>query len=177
MRRIVLTIALLASLATSVQPAAAAEIDRADFRYVRSLIADPGGEPVLLEPDGSLFERSLPGFADLRFEDAHGREVAWRRVPSRRSAAAETVPVLNSGHQGRFAVALLDLGARRRIRDRVALEVPDREFVGRAVVLGADDRRGLIDDALDQRQILFGFVAQGHSLDAATRKKMLRRKP
>jgi hypothetical protein len=139
MRRIVLAIALLA---TGVQPAAAAEVDRADFRSLRPLVAGPGGKPVLVEPDGTLFEHSLPGFADLRIADASGREVAWRPAPNRRSAAAEAVPVLNSGRQGQFAVALLDLGARRRIRDRVVLEVPDRGFVGRAVVLGADDRHG-----------------------------------
>jgi hypothetical protein len=142
MRRTVLLIALLAPLAACVQPAVAAEIDRADFLSVRPLVAGRGGEPVLLEPDGPLFEHSLPGFADLRIADARGHEVAWRKVPSRRSAAPEAVPVLNSGGQGRFAVALLDLGARRRIRDRVALEVPDRGFVGRATILGADDRHG-----------------------------------
>lgn len=142
MRRIVLSLALLSALATGVQPAAAAEVSRADFRYVRPLVAGPGGGPVLVEPDGALFESSLPGFADLRIADARGHEVAWRQAPSRRSAAPEAVPVLNSGRQGRFAVALLDLGSRRRIRDRVVLDVPDREFVGRAVVLGADDRHG-----------------------------------
>lgn len=140
MRPAVLALALLASLAAGVQPAAAA--DRADSRYARPLAAATGGQPVLVEPDGALFEHSLPGFADLRIADARGREVAWRRSPSGRSAAPEAVPVLNSGRQGRFAVALLDLGAQRRIRDRVALEVPDRGFTGRAVVLGADDREG-----------------------------------
>jgi hypothetical protein len=142
MRHIVLSVALLASLAAGVQPAAAAGVDRADFRYVRPLVADPDGEPVLVEPDGALFEHSLPGFADLRITDARGREVAWRRAPSRRSAAAEAAAVLNSGRQGRFAVALLDLGKRRKIRDRVMLEVPDRGFAGRAEILGADDRQG-----------------------------------
>jgi hypothetical protein len=142
MRRIALAVALLASLAAGVQPAAAAEVNRADFRYLRPLVAGPGSEPVLVEPDGALFEHSLPGFADLRIADARGREVAWRQAPSRRSVAAEAVPVLNSGRQGRFAVALLDLGAQRKVRDRVMLEVPDRGFVGRAVVLGADDRHG-----------------------------------
>jgi len=142
MRCIVLSLALLAPPAAGVQPAAAVEVDRTDFRYVRPLLADPGIEPVLVEPDGALFEHSLPGFADLRIADARGHEVAWRRVQSRRSAALQTVPVLNSGHQGRFAVALLDLGTRRRVRDRVVLEVPDRDFTGRAVVLGADDRDG-----------------------------------
>jgi hypothetical protein len=142
MRRIVLSVALLASLVAGVQPATAAGVDHADFRYVRPLVAGPNDNPVLVEPDGALFEHSLPGFADLRITDARGHEVAWRRAPSRRSAAAEAVPVLNSGRQGRFAVALLDLGTQRKIRDRVMLEVPDWGFVGRAVVLGADDRDG-----------------------------------
>jgi hypothetical protein len=142
MRRIVLSVTLLVSLAAGIPPAAAAEVDHTDFRYVRPLVATVGGGPVLVEPDGALFGHSLPGFADLRIEDARGHEVAWRRVQSGRAAPPEAVPVLNSGRQGSFAVALLDLGAQRRIRDRVALEVPDREFVGRAVVLGADDRHG-----------------------------------
>lgn len=142
MRRGILTIALFASLAAGVQPAAAAEVDRTEFRYLRPLAADSGAEPVLVEPDGGLFEHSLPGFADLRIADSRGHEVAWRRVGSRQGAAPEAVPVLNSGRQGGFAVALLDLGTQRRVRDRVMLEIPDRGFVGRAVVLGADDRHG-----------------------------------
>jgi hypothetical protein len=142
MRRIVLSIALLAALASGVQPAAAATVDRADFRYQRPLVAGSDSDPVRVEPDGSLFEHSLPGFADLRIADARGQEVPWRRMRSGRSGASEAVPVLNSGHQGRFAVALLDLGARRRIIDRMVLDVPDRGFVGRAEVFGSDDRDG-----------------------------------
>lgn len=142
MRRIVLSCALLVSLVAGIQPATAAQVNRGDFRYVRPLVADPGDEPVFVEPDGALFEHSLPGFADLRIADARGHEVAWRRAKSGRSTPPEAVPVLNSGRQGRFAVALLDLGAQRRIRDRVVLEVPDRGFIGRAVVLGGDDRHG-----------------------------------
>jgi len=134
--------ALLAALAAGVQPAAAAELDRAEFLYTRPLVAASGRGPVLVEPDGALFERSLPGFADLRIADARGREVPWRRAGIGRGSSPAAVPVLNSGRQGRFAVALLDLGARRQTRDRVELEVPDRDFVGRVVVLGADDREG-----------------------------------
>ncbi len=141
MRRVAV-IALLVSLTVGVQPAAAAELDRADFRYVRPLVADSGSGPVLVEPDGVLFEHSLPGFADLRIADARGQEVPWRRAGGGLGSPPDPVPVLNSGRQGRFAVALLDLGARRLVRDRVELEAPDREFVGRAVVLGADDREG-----------------------------------
>ncbi len=142
MRRFLVFPALLVSLAAGVQPAAAAEIDRADFRYQRPLVAGPGGEPVFIEPDGPLFEHSLAGFADLRIADARGRLVPWRRAHFGRVAGPEAVPVLNSGRQGRFAVALLDLGTQRTVRDRVVLELPDRGFVGRAVVLGADDRQG-----------------------------------
>jgi hypothetical protein len=142
MRSLLAPFALLVSLAAGAQPAAAAGLDRADFRYQRPLVADTGGKPVLIEPDGPLFEHSLPGFADLRITDARGRQVPWRRTRFGRVAAPEAVPVLNSGRQGGFAVALLDLGTRRRIRDRVVLEIPDRDFVGRAAILGADDRHG-----------------------------------
>jgi hypothetical protein len=142
MRRVALSLVLLASLAAGAPPAAAAELDRADFRYLRPLAAPPGREPILVEPDGLLFEHSRPGFADLRIADGRGRTVPWRHVRSERGGRVESALVLNSGRQGRFAVALLDLGARRRVRDRVELELPDRGFVGRAAVLGADDRDG-----------------------------------
>jgi hypothetical protein len=142
MRRLLVSLAFLMSFAAGAQPAAATGLDRADFRYQRTLVAGPGDEPVLVEPDGPLFEHSLPNFADLRIIDARGRQVPWRRAPFERVAASEAVPVLNSGRQGRFAVALLDLGARRRVRDRVVLEVPNRDFVGRAEILGANNRRG-----------------------------------
>lgn len=142
MKRLVAVLALLAPLATGVQPAAAGELDRADFRYARP-IAAPGAGPVLLEPDGALYEHSRLGFADLRIVDERGSEVPWRRAPrNARGAAPEAVAVLNSGRQGRSAVALLDLGAGRRVRDRVVLEIPDQAFVGRAIILGADDREG-----------------------------------
>ena len=129
-------------LPLALPPPPAAGFDRPYFRYPRPRAGGVGSEPVLIEPDGPLFEHSLPGFADLRIADARGRQVPWRRARFGRVAAPEAVPVLNSGHQGRFAVALLDLGTQRRIRDRVALEIPDRGFVGRAEVLGADDRHG-----------------------------------
>ncbi len=141
MRRVALPLVVLVSLAAGAQPAAAG-FGSAEFRYQRSLVAEGGDEPVLLEPDGALFEHSAPGFADLRVADARGREVPWRRGPSTRNGGTESVQVINSGRQGQFAVALLDLGERRKVRDRVELEVSGRDFVGRAVVLGADDRDG-----------------------------------
>jgi len=143
MRYLTAFAALVISLVAVTQPAAAAELDRADFRYTRKLVANPGGTaPVLVEPDGALFEHASPAFADLRVVDADGRAVPWRHADSERGATSEAVPVLNSGRQGQTAIALLDLGERRRVRDRVVLDIPDRDFVGRAVVLGADGRDG-----------------------------------
>lgn len=142
MRRFASLAPLLVLFAVGIPPAAAAALEPSGFRYVRPLVAERGGGPLRVEPDGELFERSRRGFADLRVVDAAGREVPWRRIASRRAAGSELVPVLNSGRRGRFAVALLDLGAERTVRDRVVLDVPDRDFVGRAEVLGADRRGG-----------------------------------
>jgi hypothetical protein len=141
MKYLVSFAALIAFLVAGVQSATAAELDRADFRYARTLAANSSDTALVrVEPDGALFEHSSPAFTDLRVVDADGHAVPWRHAPSARAAASEAVPVLNSGRQGHTAVALLDLGAQRRARDRVVLDIPDRDFVGRAVVLGADGR-------------------------------------
>jgi hypothetical protein len=142
MMRLLLLLALLVSLAAGTQPDAPAGIDRSDFRYQRQLIASANAGPLVVEPDGPLFEHASPGFDDLRVLDGRGRQVPWRRVSGERGAAPEAVPVLNSGRQGRVAVALLDRGPRRLVRDRIELDIPDRGFVSHAVVLGADDRSG-----------------------------------
>jgi hypothetical protein len=119
-------------------------LETSDLRYVRE-VEGAGGNHVAVEPDGAMFAHSRPGFADVRVVDMRGQPVPWRTRPADVAVFDEPVLVLNSGRQGRFAVALLDLGAgaggsggrTRAIRDRVVLDVPDRDFVGRAVVLGA----------------------------------------
>jgi hypothetical protein len=141
MKRLAAIGSLVASLLAGAPPALAAELQRADFRYQRTLGANGGG-PVVFEPDGPLFEHSRGGFADLRVLDARGEQVAWRQAPTRRGFKPQRIPALNSGRRGRYAVALLDLGAQRRVRDRVVLDIPDRGFVGRAFVLGADRHQG-----------------------------------
>lgn len=141
MKRLVALISALTCMLAGAPPALAAEVERADFRYQRTL-EGPGGGPVVVEPDGALFAHSREGFADLRFLDARGQQVAWRPAPVRRGVKPQSVPVLDSGRRGRYAVALLDLGPQRRVRDRVVLDIPERGFVGRAVVLGADSRGG-----------------------------------
>lgn len=129
-------IALAASAATL-----AGGVEASDLRYTR-MVEGPGGAHVAVEPDGPMFAHARPGFADVRVVDARGEQVPWRTRPPGDAVLEQPVLVLNSGRRGREAVALLDLGRRRAIRDRVVLSVPDRDFVGRAVVLGADRREG-----------------------------------
>lgn len=133
---------LLAVIAALLAAALAAGVERGGFRYTRPLVPAGAGGSVVLEPDAPLFAHSRAGFADLRIVDSRGEQVPWRRLPARGGAGPDRVRVLNSGRQGRYALALLDLGPRRRVRDRVVLDVPGRSFVGRAVVLGADRREG-----------------------------------
>jgi hypothetical protein len=120
--------------------AAAVAADTHRFRYERTLTA-PGAGPVRFEPDGRLYAHSEAGFRDLRIFDDAGKEVPWRALPVQRASAPAPVRVLNAGRQGPSAVALLDLGPRRRTRDRLELDVPQHGFVGRVQVSGSDDRR------------------------------------
>lgn len=114
-----------------------AGVQQGDFRWTRTVHAE-GSAPVVIEPDGPMFEHARVEFVDLRVLDADGSTVPWRSLPLPSVAGLEPVAVLNSGTEGGRAVALLDLGPRREVRDRVELDVPDTGFVGRVVVLGAD---------------------------------------
>ena len=132
---------VVAALGLVGAPAAiAAQIDRTQFRYARGVTA-ARPEAVVIEPDGSLFAHAGKRFRDVRILDARGEQVPWRVLPRHRRAT-RTVQVLNSGRHDNAAVALLDLGPRRRIHDRLILDVRDRAFVGRAVVSGSDRRDG-----------------------------------
>jgi hypothetical protein len=119
----------------------AAGIQQDDFRYTRTVHAESSA-PVVIEPDGPMFEHARVEFVDLRVLDASGSTVPWRAMPLPRAGGREPARVLNSGTEGGRAVALLDLGSERAVRDRVVLDVPDRGFVGRVVVLGANGPEG-----------------------------------
>jgi hypothetical protein len=130
--KFVLALALLTSTSA---------VDAADFRYLRALAPEPQAGVIAFEPDERMLAHTKRGFDDLRVLDARGEQIPWRLAPARRSAP-RSVPVLDSGRQGPLAVALLDLGPRRRVYDRVDLEIPDAGFVGRVTVRGADRRHG-----------------------------------
>jgi hypothetical protein len=119
-------------------------LDTSLLRYQRTLTpasASAVPVPVRFEPDGPLYSHAQQNFADLRIVDADGKQIPWRTLPQPRTPAARTVTVLNAGRQHGRAVALLDLGPRRDVRDRVQLDVPDNAFVGRVTLSGSEDRK------------------------------------
>jgi hypothetical protein len=129
---------LAATVAVALAPAAS--FDDHSFRYERTLRAATSG-PIRFEPDGPLFEHSRFDLADLRVVDARGRQVPWRRLPRELAPAPVEARVLDAGRRGRAAVALLDFGPARRVRDRVDLDVPGHGFVAHVRVSGSNDRR------------------------------------
>ena len=119
--------------------APASALDVSSFRWERTLDSEPGLSA--FEPDGPMYEHAAVGFVDLRVLDSRGRQVPWRPRSVRGSARLQAAQVLNAGRQGGAAVALLDFGPERVVRDRIVLDVPLEPFVGRAEVAGSDDRK------------------------------------
>lgn len=134
MRR-VLAVAALALVA--VAPAGA--LDASSFRWERTL--ESRGGLTAFEPDGPMYEHAAVGFPDLRVLDAQGRQVPWRLRSVRGDQRLQAAKVLNAGRQAGAAVALLDFGPERVVRQRIQLDVPFEPFVGRAEVDGSDDRQ------------------------------------
>jgi hypothetical protein len=116
----------------------AAALDASRYRWERPL-ENPGGLTAF-EPDGPMYEHAKVGFGDLRVLDAQGRQVPWRVRSVRGDRDLQAAKVLNAGTQGGAAVAVLDVGPKRFVRERIQLAVPLEPFVGRAEVFGSDDR-------------------------------------
>jgi hypothetical protein len=121
-----LAVALLSGLAFA-SPAWA--LDTRPYRYERPLKVPVTDKPIWFVPDRELYGHARIGFGDLRILDSEGNQVPWRILPRPRSPRPVAVGVINAGRQGNAAVSLLDLGRRRRLRDRLELDVPDRGFV------------------------------------------------
>ena len=135
MRRLLLAVALVAVVA----PGPASALDASSFRWERTLEAESG--PVAFEPDGPMYEHAGAGFRDLRVLDAGERQVGWRLQSVRGDAQLRVARILNAGTQAGAAVALLDFGPERVVRERIQLNVPLQPFVGRAEIHGSHDRR------------------------------------
>jgi hypothetical protein len=134
-----LALLLLAALATA-PLAVGADVDGSSFRYVRQLDRRGAGAAAF-RADGPMFAHSRPDFADVRVLDRNDAQVPWRRPPET-GAQRVAARLLNNGRTPTAAVALLDLGPRRVVRDRIELDLPQRTFLGRATVFGGDRRGG-----------------------------------
>jgi hypothetical protein len=137
--RTILLVAAGAVLASAAR-GAGSTVDESAFRYVRP-IERQGTGPAIVEPDARLFAHSLPGFADLRIVTRAGAQVPWRPMPEAPAVETMRLAVVYRGTQDGKAVVLLDSGARRPTLDELELDIPATGFVGRAEVLGGDDRR------------------------------------
>lgn len=129
-------IAYLAAVLAAVAPGT---VDETRFRFERQLAAPPAAS-VAFEADGPLLHHARPDLADLRVVDADGRQVPWRLREQHGDDRLVAATVLNRGTQEGAAVALLDFGRPRVVRDRIQLDVPLAPFVGRAELFGSDDR-------------------------------------
>ncbi len=131
-------IAALTMLAL-VAPTPASALDASRFRWERTLEAKGGLSA--FEPDGPMYQNAAVGLSDMRILDARGRQVPWRPRYVRGNKQLQAAKLVNAGTQGSAAVALLDFGSGRLVRERIQLDVPLEPFVGRAEVAGSDDRR------------------------------------
>jgi hypothetical protein len=116
--------------------AAQGDVDETQFRYTRTLQA-PSGEAVRFEPDAPLYGHAALEFADLRILDANGEQVPWRPEPKPAALPSEEVPLVARGRRGGVVTVVLDRGPAAPVVDRIALEIPDRTFVGNVVVHGS----------------------------------------
>ncbi len=127
---------ILAALLAAAIAAGANDVDQSAFRYTRALDAAVGA-PVRFEPDARLYGHTRSGFPDLRVLDSDGTQVPWRALPTAVAVPSQPVTVVARGRRaGTFSV-VLDRGAVHPVIDRAELEIPERTFVGQAVVLGS----------------------------------------
>jgi hypothetical protein len=127
---------ILVALLAAAIAAGANDVDQSAFRYTRTLDAT-GGAPVRFEPDAQLYGHTRSGFPDLRVLDADGAQVPWRALPTPVAVPSQPVTVVARGRRAGTVSVVLDRGAVHPVIDRAELEIPDRTFVGQAVVLGS----------------------------------------
>lgn len=128
---------LLAVVAVAFVAALASEVDETQFRYTRALSGQQG-VPVRFEPDARMYGHTRIDFPDLRILDSQGKQVPWRPEPLPAAVPNRPVTVIARGRRGRVVSVVLDLGPVPGIVDRVTLDIPDRVFVGSAVVQGSN---------------------------------------
>jgi hypothetical protein len=127
---------ILVALLAAAIAAGANDVDQSVFRYTRPLETPPGA-PVRFEPDARLYGHTRSGLPDLRVLDAEGTQVPWRPLPTPVAVPSQPVTLVARGRRAGTVSVVLDRGAVHPVIDRAELEIPDRAFVGRVVVLGS----------------------------------------
>jgi hypothetical protein len=128
---------IVLAIVAAVLAASAADVDETQFLYGRTLAA-PAGGPVHFEPDGPMYGHARAGFPDLRILDADGKQVPWRLEPSPERVPRQLVGVVARGRRDGTVSVVVDRGPVRPVIDRIALEIPDRVFVGEVIVQGSN---------------------------------------
>jgi hypothetical protein len=128
----VILLAVLAAAAAL----SAGDVDESAFRYTRALDATTAA-PVRFEPDARMYGHTRSGLPDLRVLDTEGTQVPWRALPSAEAVPSQPVAVIARGRRDGTVSVVLDRGPVHPVVDRAGLEIPDRAFVGEAVVFGS----------------------------------------
>ena len=142
MRRLIaaaMPIALFALVAATIA-GASQTIDPQRFRYERTLQSATGGRPLLVTLDEPVLGHARTDLSDIRVLDSKGTQVPWRTVPEAAVPRPQSIPLINVGRENGVLVALLDLGTSRRVINRINLQIPGSNFVGKVEVFGSDDR-------------------------------------
>ena len=105
------------------------DVDETQFRYARTLSA-PSGAAVRFEPDKQLYGHAGIDFPDLRILDSEREQVRWRAEPKPAAVPSQVVGLVARGRLNGVVTVVVDRGAVRPLIDRIALEIPDRRFVG-----------------------------------------------
>ncbi len=127
---------LLAILAAALV-AVAVDVDETQFRHTRAL-SGPNGTPVRFEPDARMYGHARVDFPDLRILDADGEQVPWRPEPAPAAVPSQAVELVARGRLGDTVTVVVDRGPVRPVIDRIALDIPDRVFVGDVEVQGSN---------------------------------------
>jgi hypothetical protein len=114
----------------------AGDVEESAFRYTRALDAITTAA-VRFEPDARIYGHTRNALPDLRILDSEGTEVPWRALPTPEAVASQRVTVIARGRREDTVSVVLDRGPVRPLVDRAELEIPDRAFVGQAVVFGS----------------------------------------
>lgn len=134
---------IFATLAVSILSASVclASFDPAQWPYYKDI--NPGDAGLVrVALDDEVFAGTGKNLSDLRVIDSDNREIPYKIVAGRERQAQENLPVTvtNSSYvPGQSASAVLDLGTRGKLTNRLTIRTGAENFRRNVVVSGSDD--------------------------------------